>query len=163
MKYAATASHGACSGTGAPICTIPCSPSMDAAEAFVFVDLETTGANAAIHRITEIGIVRVQGDEVVDEWTSLVNPECPVPAYIEAFTGISSAMVADAPRFAEIAPAVLEKLRGAVFVAHNARFDYSFLRCEFQKAGLRFSAPALCTVKLSRRLFPEHARHNLDA
>ena len=140
----------------------------------VFVDLETTGGNAAQHRITEIGIVRVHRDVVVGEWNALVNPECTIPSYIESFTGITNEMVEGAPRFAEIADLVLEKLCAAagpaaadaappVFAAHNARFDYSFLRAEFRRAGMRFSAPVLCTVKLSRRLFPEHPRHNLDA
>ena len=129
----------------------------------VFVDLETTGGNAAYDRITEVGIVRVSNDELVEEWSSLVNPECSIPAYIEAFTGIRNDMVAHAPRFTEIAAVVSEKLRGAVFVAHNARFDYSFLRSEFLKSNVNFSAQVLCTVRLSRRLFPEFARHNLDA
>src|SRR5271170_8084115 len=155
--------RGACSAIDGRISTIPCSPSMDAAENLVFVDLETTGGNAAHDRITEIGIVRVHGGEAVEEWSSLVNPGCEIPPYIVAFTGISNEMVAAAPRFAAIATTVLEKLRGAVFVAHNARFDYSFLCSEFRRAGTHFSAAALCTVKLSRRLFPQHARHNLDA
>jgi DNA polymerase-3 subunit epsilon len=129
----------------------------------VFVDLETTGGSAAYDRITEVGIVRVSDGELVEEWSSLVNPERPIPAYIEAFTGISNAMVAGAPRFAEIAASVRAKLQGAVFVAHNARFDYSFLRSEFLKAEMEFSAKVLCTVKLSRRLFPQYVRHNLDA
>ena len=129
----------------------------------VFVDLETTGGNAAYDRITEVGVVRVTDGVLVDEWSSLVNPERPIPSYIESFTGISNEMVAGAPRFAEIAGLVREKLRDAVFVAHNARFDYSFLRSEFLKADSSFCATVLCTVKLSRRLFPEHARHNLDA
>ncbi len=136
----------------------------------VFVDLETTGANAAHHRITEIGIVRVHGGAVVEEWSTLVNPDCVIPSYIEGFTGITNEMVEGAPRFAEIAGLVLEKLRACadptaapVFAAHNARFDYSFLRAEFRRAGMQFSAPVLCTVKLSRRLFPKHPRHNLDA
>ena len=81
-------------------------------------------------------------------------PECPISPYIEAFTGISSEMVADAPLFADVAAAVFERLRGAVFIAHNARFDHSFLRSEFRKVGLAYSADALCTVKLSRRLYP---------
>ena len=136
---------------------------MDAADTLVFVDLETTGGNAAYDRITEIGIVRVQDGELLDEWSSLVNPECPISPYIEAFTGISSEMVADAPLFADVASTVFEKLRGAVFIAHNARFDHSFLRAEFRKLGMAYAAEALCTVKLSRRLSPEHARHNLDA
>jgi DNA polymerase-3 subunit epsilon len=136
---------------------------MDAADTLAFVDLETTGGNAAYDRITEIGIVRVEKGELVEQWSSLVNPECPISPYIEAFTGISSEMVADAPRFAELAATVLAKLRGAVFIAHNARFDHAFLRSEFRKAGVSYSPRALCTVKLSRRLFPEHARHNLDS
>jgi DNA polymerase-3 subunit epsilon len=105
----------------------------------------------------------VRDAELIEEWSSLVNPECSISPYIEAFTGISNAMVAAAPRFADIAAQVRGKLQGAVFVAHNARFDYTFLRSEFGKADMSFSAKVLCTVKLSRRLFPEHARHNLDA
>jgi DNA polymerase III subunit epsilon len=142
---------------------------MDAAEVpslpldLVFVDLETTGGNAAYHRITEVGIVRVQNGGFVEEWSSLVNPGCRIPAHIEAFTGISNEMVADAPTFADLAPIVLAKLQGAVFVAHNARFDYSFLRSEFRRVETRFNARTLCTVKLSRRLFPEQFRHSLDA
>ena len=109
----------------------------------------------------------------VEEWSSLVNPECRIPAYIESFTGISNEMVAEAPRFADIAALVLEKLKSPrpdgparpapVFVAHNARFDYSFLRAEFRRLDVHFCAQVLCTVKLSRRLFPQHARHSLDA
>ncbi len=136
---------------------------MDAADTLAFVDLETTGGNPAYDRITEVGIVRMRNGELLEEWSSLVNPECPISPYIEAFTGISSEMVADAPRFAELASTVYEKLKGAVFVAHNARFDQGFLRSEFRRIGMTYSAAALCTVKLSRSLFPEHARHNLDA
>src|ERR1700690_4499602 len=163
MKCAVTGRPGVYSAIAVPIFTIPCCRSMDAADSLVFVDLETTGGNPAFHRITEIGIVRVVGGEVVEEWSSLVNPQCEIPSYIQAFTGISNEMVAGAPPFPEIAATVLEKLRGAVFVAHNARFDYSFLRSEFLKCETHFSAEVLCTVKLSRRLFPEHPRHNLDA
>ena len=143
----------------------------------VFVDLETTGANAAEHRIIEIGMVRMRAGVAVEEWSSLVNPGCLIPAYIESFTGISNGMVASAPRFADIADLVLEKLGCAapaaslgraaeaspLFVAHNARFDYAFLRAELRRMERRFSARVLCTVKLSRRLFPAHRRHNLDA
>jgi len=129
----------------------------------VFVDLETTGGNAAHHRITEVGIIRMEKGAVVDEWSSLINPECRIPSYIESFTGITNQMVAGAPRFAEIAALVLEKLRSPVFVAHNARFDYAFLRTEFRRLGVHFSAKVMCTVKLSRRLFPEYPRHSLDA
>jgi DNA polymerase-3 subunit epsilon len=149
---------------------------MDAPEArelpqdLVFVDLETTGGNAAYHRVTEVGVVRVERGVAVEEWSTLVNPECPIPDYIASFTGITNEMVAAAPRFADIAQFVLEKLGAAsagapppIFAAHNARFDYAFLRAEFRRAGIPFSAKVLCTVKLSRRLFPEHPRHSLDA
>jgi DNA polymerase III subunit epsilon len=141
---------------------------MDAAETavphhLVFVDLETTGGNSAYDRITEVGLVRVENGELVEEWSSLVNPERPIPSYIEAYTGITNEMVAAAPRFADIAALVRDKLRGAVFAAHSARFDYSFLRSEFRRLDLPFSAKVLCTVKLSRRLFPQFAHHNLDA
>src|SRR5882724_2356790 len=167
MRRAGTGNPGVCSAIAGRISTTPCCRSMVAAEDLlqdlVFVDLETTGGSAAFDRIIEVGIVRVSNGEPVEEWSSLVNPERPIPAYIEAFTGISNEMVAGAPRFVEIAAAVREKLQGAVFVAHNARFDYSFLRSEFLKSDMSFSAKVLCTVKLSRRLFPEFARHNLDA
>jgi DNA polymerase-3 subunit epsilon len=140
---------------------------MDAAEVLprdlVFVDLETTGGNAAYHRITEVGILRLIDGELAEEWSSLVNPECPIPSFIEDFTGITNRMVSDAPRFADIAALLRQKLQGDVFVAHNARFDYSFLRSEFRRLGMNFHAKVLCTVKLSRRLFPQFARHNLDA
>ncbi|HMK87229.1 MAG TPA: exonuclease domain-containing protein [Steroidobacteraceae bacterium] len=147
---------------------------MDALEAYelpqhlVFVDLETTGGSAAHHRIIEVGIVRVERDAAVEEWSSLVNPGCPIPSDIERFTGITNEMVESAPCFADIAKLVLEKLgpsggSPAVFVAHNARFDYAFLRAEFRRLELPFSAKVLCTVKLSRRLYPQGSRHNLDA
>src|ERR1700737_14044 len=167
MRCAATGSPGVCAVIAGRISTTPCCRSMVAAEDLpqdlVFVDLETTGGSAAYDRITEVGIVRVRSGELVEEGSSLVNPDRPIPAYIQAITCISNDMVADAPRFSEIAAVVRQKLQGAVFVAHNARFDYSFLRSEFLKSDMNFSAKVLCTVKLSRRLFPEYARHNLDA
>jgi DNA polymerase III subunit epsilon len=136
----------------------------------VFVDLETTGGSAIHDRITEVGIVRLRDGATIEEWSTLVNPERRIPAYIESFTGISNEMVASAPRFSEVAERVLDKLRGSaacpappVFVAHNARFDYGFLRAEFRRLSIPFAARVLCTVKLSRRLFPEHVRHSLDA
>ncbi len=128
----------------------------------VFVDLETTGATAATDRITEIGIVEVSA-EGVSEWSSLVNPGVPISSSIERLTGISDAMVAGAPTFAALAEEVLARLRGRLFVAHNARFDYGFLRSEFKRAGYDFRATVLCTVKLSRKLFPQHFKHSLDA
>ena len=145
---------------------------MDAADAeaaaappknLVFVDLETTGGSPAYDRIIEVGLVRVENGLLIERWSTLVNPEKPIPANIAAFTGISDAMVKDAPRFADIAALVFEKLAGAVFVAHNARFDHGFLHREFLRVDKQFTVPVLCTVKLSRRLFPQYVRHNLDS
>lgn len=128
-----------------------------------FVDLETTGATASADRITEIGIVEVDADGSVREWQQLVNPGTRIPPFIEQLTGISNAMVADAPSFAEVAGEAMKRLEGRLFIAHNARFDYGFLKNEFKRLGTTFRAPVLCTVKLSRALFPEHRRHNLDS
>jgi DNA polymerase-3 subunit epsilon len=132
-----------------------------APEPLVFIDLETTGANFANDRIIEIGLIEVDADGA-REWSMLVNPEVSVSEFITGLTGIDTSMVASAPKFADIATLVAEKLRGRLFIAHNARFDYGFLKREFKRLGIDFRAPTLCTVKLSRKLFPAHHRHNLD-
>jgi DNA polymerase III subunit epsilon len=126
------------------------------------VDLETTGANASWDRITEIAVLEVDGGEISNEWSTLVNPETAIPPAIQALTGITNGMVAGAPTFGQLARELHERLAGRVVVAHNARFDYGFLRQAFERAGIRYAARTLCTVKLSRRLYPGHARHNLD-
>lgn len=131
-------------------------------EKVVFVDLETTGTNPVNDRITEIGIVEVDADGRATHWSSLVNPQVSIPVFIQGLTGISNAMVADAPTFDELAPALHDRLQGALFIAHNARFDYGFLRNAFSEAGLPYKAEVLCTVKLSRALFPNERKHNLD-
>ncbi|MBR8409556.1 exonuclease domain-containing protein [Burkholderia cenocepacia] len=128
----------------------------------VFVDLETTGGSLADHRITEIGVVEI-GPLGVSTWTSLVNPGQAIPPFIQQLTGISDAMVRDAPTFASLAPALFERLDGKLFVAHNASFDRGFLRAEFERAGMAFNPDVLCTVRLSRALFPRESRHGLDA
>ncbi|MGE5524652.1 MAG: exonuclease domain-containing protein [Rhodospirillaceae bacterium] len=130
---------------------------------FVFLDLETTGAAAARDRITEIGFVEVSSGRVVGEWSTLINPGVPIPPVIQALTGITDDMVADAPAFEAVAPGLAQRLEGKVLAAHNARFDYGFLKSEFNRVGRKFEASVLCTVRLSRRLYPEHRRHNLDA
>ena len=131
-------------------------------EPIVFIDLETTGANFANDRIIEIGCVEVDQDGV-REWSSLLDPGVEVSDFISGLTGIDTAMVQGAPRFEQLAPKILERLRGRLFIAHNARFDYTFLKREFKRVGIDFRASSLCTVKLSRKLFPEHHRHSLDA
>ncbi len=127
------------------------------------VDLETTGADPSRDRITEIAILLTEGDQLLGQWSTLVNPGIPIPARIQALIGITDAMVADAPAFAEIADTVWTKLSGAVFVAHNARFDYGFLRAAFEAERKPWDAPVMCSVKFSRALDPEHSRHGLDA
>src|SRR5512139_2658331 len=113
-------------------------------ERLAFIDLETTGGNPAIDRITEIGVVEVDGDRV-SSWSTLVNPERPIPAFIQQLTGIRNEMVADAPTFAEVAEELAERLQGRLFIAHNARFDYGFVKSEYHRIGQRFRADVLCT------------------
>ncbi len=131
-------------------------------EHVVFVDLETTGATATHDRITEIGVIEVYRGHLIGEWSTLVNPGMSIPPAIQALTGINNNMVALAPSFAEIQRELLQRLEGRLFIAHNARFDYGFLKNEFRRCGVSFNARVLCTVKLSRKLYPQHARHNLD-
>ncbi|MHB1373872.1 MAG: exonuclease domain-containing protein [Thauera sp.] len=127
------------------------------------IDVESTGAHPVRDRITEIAILRIEAGEVVARWESLVAPGQPIPPLIEQVTGISDAMVADAPSFEAVAGTVAALLEDCVFVAHSARFDFAFIKNAFARIGRTFDAPVLCTVKLSRALFPEHHRHGLDA
>lgn len=132
-------------------------------EPIVFVDLETTGGTFGVDRITEIGIVEV-GPQGVSQWTSLVNPQKPIPAFIQQLTGITDAMVRDAPTtFEELASNLLERMNGRLFIAHNAHFDHGFLKGKFKRVGVRFAPDVLCTVQLSRAMYPAESRHGLDA
>ncbi len=128
----------------------------------VFLDVETTGAIPNYDRITEIGLVEVDRGRLVGEWSSLVNPMRRIPPVIQDLTGITDEMVSGAPGFEQLAPELYARLQGKVLVAHNARFDYGFLRHEFRRLGYRYVAQVLCTVRLSRRLYPHERRHNLD-
>ena len=121
---------------------------------FAIVDIETTGGTARFDRITEIGIVLHDGQQVVEQWTSLINPECEIPYFITRLTGITNEMVADAPKFYEVAQKILRLTEGAVFVAHNVRFDYDFVRREFEQLGYTYTRKQLCTVRLTRQAFP---------
>jgi DNA polymerase-3 subunit epsilon len=127
------------------------------------VDLETTGTRPASDRISEIAILEVNGLQLASRWSTLVNPGASIPSAIQALTGITNDMVAAAPTFAELAEALYQKLAGRVFVAHNARFDYGFLRREFARLGMDFSPRRLCSVRLSRRLYRGEGRHDLDS
>lgn len=127
-----------------------------------FVDLETTGGSSELDRITEIAIVTWDGERST-EWSQLLNPGQPIPPFIENLTGISNAMVAGAPPFRDLAEEIAARLAGYRFVAHNARFDHGFLKAEFARCGIAFQPEVLCTVKYSRRLYPEYKKHNLDS
>jgi DNA polymerase-3 subunit epsilon len=128
----------------------------------VFVDLETTGGSVGENRITEVGVVEV-GPNGATSWTTLVDPGQPIPPFIQQLTGITNDMVRGAPTFAAIAADLFARLDGKLFIAHNASFDRGFLRSEFQRAGFAFNPDVLCTVRLSRALFPAEKRHGLDA
>ena len=127
------------------------------------VDVETTGSDPATDRITEIAVLQADGIALTAQWSTLVNPGTSIPGAVRVLTGITQEMVDAAPRFAQIADELYERLAGRVFVAHNARFDYGFLRREFERAGLKYLAKTLCTVRLSRRLYPGAAGHDLDS
>ena len=130
---------------------------------YAIVDLETTGVKAARDRITEVAIVLFDGERIVDRFQSLVNPECSIPANITQITGISNEMTADAPKFYEIAKEIVEMTKGAIFVAHNVNFDYGFLKEEFARLGFSYRRKQLCTVRLSKLVFPNRRRYNLDS
>lgn len=127
------------------------------------VDVETTGGSPVNGRIIEIGVIRVKDDTIVDAFETLVNPEMYVPPEIEMLTGIDANELEHAPTFYSIKDQVYELLQGAVFVAHNSRFDYSFIQQEFKRVGVPFSAKQLCSAKLSKLLFPTYRHHNLDS
>jgi len=133
------------------------------AGAIACVDLETTGGNTLRDRVIEAGIVLLADGRVVEEFSTLVNPGVRIPWAIQQFTGITQEMVTDAPPFAAVCDELLRRLEGRLFVAHNVRFDYGFLRSEFRRLGHAFRAPVLCTVRLSRALTPGQRGHNLDA
>ena len=130
---------------------------------YVLLDLETTGGNPLDCRITEIAAVRVENGQEVARWSTLVNPGTRIPPLIQNLTGISNAMVADAPPFDEVGATLLKLLDGAVLVAHNVRFDHGFLLNEFARMDVALRVKTLCTVRLSRKLYPQHKSHGLDA
>lgn len=130
---------------------------------YAIVDLETTGGIPKRDRIIEIGIVVHDGSEIVDKYQTLVNPERSISREITRITGITTEMVQGAPKFYEVAKHVVEITEGCIFVAHNVRFDYQFLRAEFKSLGFTFSKRTLCTVKLSRKAFPRLSSYSLGS
>ncbi|MEM0519647.1 exonuclease domain-containing protein [Aequorivita flava] len=128
---------------------------------FAIIDVETTGGGIAGNRITEICIALVKQGAVIDKYTTLVNPERDIPQYITALTGIDNEMVADAPRFFEVAEHIEEFTKNAIFVAHNVSFDYNVIRGEFRLIGQHYNRKKLCTVRLSRKLIPGMLSYSL--
>ncbi len=128
---------------------------------FAILDIETTGGSPKTEKITEIAIFFHDGEKVVGEWNTLLNPEKSIPYFITGLTGITNEMVADAPRFYEIAKELVERTKNYTIVGHNVNFDYSFIKSEFKRLGFEFDRQTLCTVKLSRKIFPGHKSYSL--
>jgi len=128
---------------------------------YAIIDIETTGGSAAYERITEIAIFIYDGENVIDQFTSLVNPERPIPYYITKLTGINDHMVESAPTFEQLAPKIDQITEGCFFVAHNVTFDYNFVREEFRRIGFKYERKTLCTVRLSRKLIPGKRSYSL--
>lgn len=134
---------------------------IDPEQIYVVVDVETTGGRATRNRVTEIGAVKVQNGRILERWQSLINPQQAIPASITRLTGITNAMVAGAPVFAEIADDFQSFMGEAIFVAHNVRFDYGFITEEFRRLDRRFRHPQLCTCASMRSLFKGHKSYSL--
>lgn len=128
---------------------------------YAIVDIETTGGNFNEEGITEIAIYRHDGHQIVDQFSSLVNPERPIQAFVASLTGINNNMLRQAPKFYEVAKRIVEITDNAVLVAHNAQFDYRILRTEFTRLGYEFERRTICTVELSKKLLPGHASYSL--
>lgn len=128
---------------------------------YAIVDIETTGGYASGNNITEIAIFRFDGKEVIDCFHTLINPEQRIPSFITSLTGITTEMVETAPTFAEVAQDILDFTEGCVFVAHNVNFDFTFLKQSFKALDLSFERKKLCTVRLSRKIFPQLPSYSL--
>ena len=128
---------------------------------YAIVDIETTGGYAAANGIIEISIKIFDGQEVVEAYETLINPDKLIPRYIQAFTGITNEMVQDAPRFEEVAEKIYTLLQGNIFVAHNVNFDYSFIKSHLEFYGYRLVVKKLCTIRLARSIFPGFPSYSL--
>lgn len=132
-----------------------------AAQKYAIIDVETTGTSYKTGKITEVAILIHDGQKIVDEFSSLINPEQKIPYMIQQLTGINDRMVENAPKFYEVAKQIVELTEDCIFVAHNASFDYNFIRQEFKTLGYDFHREKLCTVKLSRKLIPHKKSYSL--
>jgi DNA polymerase-3 subunit epsilon len=128
---------------------------------YAIIDIETTGGSPKSSKITEIAIYKHNGEKVIDEYVTLVDPEMPIPKFIVQLTGINDQMVQDAPKFFEVAKEIIEFTQDCVFVAHNVAFDYNVIRAEFRSLGFDYRRPHLCTVRTSRYVLPGHDSYSL--
>lgn len=128
---------------------------------YTIIDIETTGNGIKGNKVTEIAIFKFDGSQVVDEFTTLVNPGCPIPYFITGLTGIDDQMVQNAPAFSDIADDILNMTENAIFVAHSVNFDYGVIKEEFRQIGIDFTRKKLCTVRLSRKLIPGLGSYSL--
>jgi DNA polymerase-3 subunit epsilon len=128
---------------------------------YAVIDVETTGGSFVNERLTEIAVYIHDGTQIIDEFSTLLNPEQPIPYMITRITGINDEMVANAPRFCEVAKRIVEMTEGTTFVGHNASFDYNFIRHEFKRLGYNYRRPTLCTVKMSRKIIPGMQSYSL--
>lgn len=128
---------------------------------FAIVDIETTGNSYKYGQITEIAVFQHNGIEVTDSFHTLIKPDMDIPYFITRLTGITNDMVANAPKFYEVAKEIVQFTAGRTFVAHNVHFDYRFLREEYNRLGYNFFRKTLCTVQWSRKLLPGHASYSL--
>ncbi len=128
---------------------------------YAVLDIETTGGSPATEKITEIAIFVFDGQRIIDEFSTLINPEKNIPYFITGLTGITNAMVANAPKFYEVARRIVEMTENLIVVGHNVNFDYGFIQQEFLRLGYEYTRDRLCTVKLSRKLLPGHKSYSL--
>ena len=128
---------------------------------YAILDIETTGGKYDEEGITEIAIYRHDGEQITDQFSSLVNPQIEIQPFVQKLTGISSKMLRNAPKFYEIAKRIIEITEGCIIVAHNSSFDYRILQTEFRRLGYSFERKSLCTVVLSKILLPEQPAYNL--
>jgi DNA polymerase-3 subunit epsilon len=128
---------------------------------YSIIDVETTGGKYNQEGITEIAIYKFDGEKIIDQFISLINPEIPIQPYVQQLTGINDKMLVNAPKFFQIAKRILEITEDSILVAHNSSFDYRMIKIEFERLGYDFNIPQLCTVKLSKKLIPDLESYKL--
>ncbi|MAF77107.1 MAG: DNA polymerase III subunit epsilon [Halobacteriovoraceae bacterium] len=128
---------------------------------YSIIDIETTGSHKKGHKITEIAIINYDGTNIIEEFSTLINPEQNIPYSITHLTGIDNQMVETAPKFYQVAKKIIEMTENSIFVAHNVYFDYNFIKYEFSELGYSFSRPRICTVRTARKLIPGHKSYSL--